>query len=66
MSGELEGAVKSKRQEAGASMLEDTGARSLLARRFAKRPGRFDAGSAVGFDMTAALGLITPVVGCEG
>ena len=47
-------------------MLEDTGARSLLVRRFAKRPGSFDAGSAVGFDMTAALGLMTPVVECEG
>ena len=47
-------------------MLDDTGARSLLARRFAKSPGSFDAGSAAGFDMTAALGLITPFVGCEG
>lgn len=37
-------------------MLEVTGARSLLARRSANGLGSFDAGSAVGFDMTAALG----------
>ena len=43
-------------------MPEVTGARSLLARRSAKGPGDFDAGSAVGFDMTAALGLQKPVL----
>lgn len=37
-----------------------TEARSLLARRSAEGLGKIDAGSAVGFDMAAALGLQKP------